>query len=99
MANVPYSPAEVAQVRRLAGEGLTDTQIGRRTGIPPRRVKGIRHKNKIETPWHISTRRRGSAPLTDIEVAALRRQVNWRPGFDYAKDDMRHNAREAVTFA
>lgn len=96
MANVPYSPQEVAQVRRLATDGLTDQQIGRHTGIPPRRVKGIRHKHRIETPWRISTRRRGSAPLTDVEVAALRRAVGWRPGFDYAADDMAHARREAV---
>lgn len=97
MAAVPYTWEEVRQVRYLAGDGLTDPQIERKTGIPARRVKGIRTKHRIESPWKISTRRKGSAPLTDAELAQLRAAVGWRPDFDYAADDLAHARREAVS--
>lgn len=88
MAVVPYTREEIGQVRALADEGLTDPQIEARTGIPARRVKGIRHKHQIESPWAISNRRK--APLTPAELAWCRAQVGWRgPDFDYAADDAR----------
>lgn len=83
----PYSQDEIATVRRLADDGLNDTQIERETGMPARRVKGIRTKHKIESPYLTNRKLTYRTLLTPEELAYLRRLVGFRPGHDYAKDE------------
>lgn len=92
----PYSREEIATVRRLAGDGLNDSQIEAKTGIPARRVKGIRHKNRIESPYLGNRKATYRKILTPAELAYLRRAVGFRPGYDYAKDEDGHGTRGAV---
>lgn len=83
----PYTREEIRTVRRLADDGLNDRQIEDKTGIPMRRVKGIRTKHGIESPYLANRKREYRRLLHPEELAYLRRLVGFRPGHDYAKDE------------